>query len=105
MITILFIFGLLSSIGYSHFFLPKEKGLNPLIKPTCFPIMWNGMIIIPFSSEKAIHIHHWLLYLLICIVSIYIYIPDIFIGFSVGLFLQGAMYEDFDEFICSNPYN
>jgi hypothetical protein len=99
-----FIFGLFVSFIYSFLFLPKEDGSNPTINPTCFPIMWNGMVMIPFSSTKAIHIHHWVLYFSICIISLFLYIPKMIIGFSFGLFLQGIWYKDFNVFICDNPY-
>ena len=99
-----FIFGWLVSLIYSFLFLPNEKRLNPTIDPTCFRIKRNGMIIVPFSWTKAIHIHHWVLYFLICIISLFLYIPRMIIGFSVGLFLQGIWYEDFNVFICDNPY-
>ena len=99
----LLICGFFASCLYSAFFLPK-KGLNPVINPTYFPIMWNGMIIIPVSSTKAIHIHHWVVYILICMLSLFVYIPTFIVGFSFGLFLQGIWYEDFDVFICDNPY-
>ena len=99
----LLICGFFASCLYSAFFLPK-KGLNPVINPTFFPIIWNGMIIIPFSPTKAIHIHHWILCFLIVIASQFIYISPIIVGFSFGLFLQGILYEDFGVFICDNPY-
>ena len=63
------------------------------------------MVIIPYSRQNGIHLHHWILYLFICISSIWIYIPHFFIGFSMGLSIQGIQYKDSFSFICHNPYN
>ena len=101
----LFIFGLASSYFYSKLVLPQNVGNEPLINPTIYPILYRGMLIIPFNKTQAIHIHHWLVYLLICIMGIFIEIPKIIIGFSTGLFIQGFMYQDRFNLIVKNPYN
>ena len=63
------------------------------------------MIFIPINKTKALHIHHWLLYLLISILGFYFEIPKIIIGFCLGLFIQGLNYDDKFSFIQKNPYN
>jgi hypothetical protein len=98
------IIGLFISNIYSYYVLPKNENSDPNIKPTLYPIIYNGMIIIPFNKYNAIHIHHWSIYMLICILSFYIYIPNIIFGFSIGLSIQGLMYSDRFKFICRNPY-
>tara|TARA_B100000900_G_C20460598_1_gene667101 strand:+ start:716 stop:1021 length:306 start_codon:yes stop_codon:yes gene_type:complete len=98
------IVGLLLAVIYSYFILPKKEQGEPKINITLFPIMYNGMIMIPISKEKSFHIHHWILYLLIFILSFFVNIPEIIVGFSIGLFLQGLFYNDCFEFIVDNPY-
>ena len=101
----LFILGLFSSSIYSNYVLPQKVGLEPSLNPTFYPLLYRGMIIIPYNSENAIHLHHWVIYYFICILSVFIYIPNLIIGFSLGLFLQGMSYNDSLHFICKNPYH
>ena len=96
--------GLFISTIYSYYILPKNEKNDPNIKPTLYPIIYKGMIIIPYNKYKAFHLHHWPIYLFICLLSFYIYIPDIIFGFSAGLSLQGLTYKDRFKFICNNPY-
>ena len=97
--------GLFFSLIYSVYFLPKNEGECPIIKPTIYPFLYNGMVIIPINKKKAIHIHHWMIYLFILFLSIFIYIPKIVIGFSFGLFIQGIIYKDCFQLLCDNFYN
>ena len=99
------ILGLFFSFIYSIYVLPKKEGFEPSLNPTVYPILYKGMVIIPYSKENAIHLHHWVIYCVICILSIFMYIPDLIIGFSLGLFLQGITYNDSLHFICKNPYH
>tara|TARA_B100001093_G_scaffold520256_1_gene613987 strand:- start:6099 stop:6404 length:306 start_codon:yes stop_codon:yes gene_type:complete len=96
--------GLLLAVIYSYFILPKKEQEEPKIKITLFPIMYNGMVMIPISKEKCFHIHHWIIYFLIFILSFFVNIPEIIVGFSIGLFLQGLSYDDCFEFVANNPY-
>ncbi len=99
----IFICGFNISLLYSYFILPKNSGDPPTLKPTIYPIMSNGMIIIPYK-KKALHVHHWVVYFYICLLSMFIQIPIILTGFSFGLFIQGIKYKDSFCFICENPY-
>ena len=99
------IFGLFISLLYSRFILPKNEGENPRLKPTLYPILYQGMIIIPYNSKKALHIHHWIPYLLICILNFIITIPQLILGFSFGLLCQGLGYKDRFQVLCRNPYS
>jgi hypothetical protein len=101
----LIIIGLFISYIFSCLILPDKEGIKPKINPTFYPIMNNGMIILPYNNKKAFHLHHWVLYLFICIISIFVKIPRIIVGFSLGLFIQGLLYKDRFNFICDNPYN
>ena len=97
--------GLFVSSVYSFWILPDNEGSEPVINPTIYPLLYKGMIIIPYNKVNAIHLHHWVVYFFICVISIFFYIPEILTGFSLGLFIQGIKYKDSLNFICSNPYN
>ena len=100
----LIIIGFFISSVYTYFILPDNEGSEPKINPTLYPILYKGMVIIPYNKANAVHLHHWVLYFLICLISVFIYIPHIFTGFSLGLFIQGIKYKDSCTFICDNPY-
>ena len=102
---IFFLTGLILSKVYSYFILPKKCNEAPKINPNFYPIMFKGMLIVPITKKKALHIHHWLIYLFICFSGLFFKIPKIIIGFSFGLLVQGLLYEDSLKFICDNPYN
>lgn len=102
---LLIFIGLLVSFIYSFYILPDNEGSEPVVNPTIYPLLYRGMIIIPYNEINAIHLHHWIIYFFICIMSIFIYIPEIITGFSLGLFIQGIIYKDSLNFVCSNPYN
>jgi len=101
---LLILIGLIISYLYSFYILPENEGSEPLINPTIYPILKNGMMIIPYNNTCAMHIHHWIICLIICLASLFIYIPKIIIGFSLGLFIQGISYKDSFNIICNNPY-
>ena len=63
--------GLLIASIYSFFFLPNKEYKEPILQPTCYPLMFKGMIIVPYTPKKAFHIHHWIIYLLICTLSFF----------------------------------
>ena len=96
--------GLFASFVYSVLILPNSEGSVPKINPTVYPLMYRGMIMIPYTNVNAIHLHHWIWYFSICVISMFVYIPDIVIGFSIGLFIQGIRYKDSLRLICKNPY-
>ena len=101
--NILIIYGLFLSIIYSNLFLSKKTFEYPSIKFTQYPLIYNSMIIIPYNNYKAIHIHHWIIYLIIFIINYY-KSNKILQGFSIGLFVQGLQYTDRFIFFCNNPY-
>ena len=102
---ILFFIGLFISSIYSLLILPDNEGSEPTINPTIYPLLYKGMIIIPYNKVNAIHLHHWVVYFFLCLLSLFYNIPQILTGFSLGLFIQGIRYKDSFNFICSNPYN
>ena len=97
--------GLSVSCLYSRMILPKNHGEQPCINPTIYPFMYKGMLIVPYNGEKAIHVHHWIIYFILCLMSLVYQIPHILVGFSFGLCIQGIQYKDRCDFICDNPYN
>jgi len=101
---ILFLCGLFISSLYSYWILPPKEGGEPTLKYTLFPLLYKSMIIIPLNHNKAIHIHHWVIYWLIFCLSLVITTPTIITGFSIGLFIQGIQYKDSFQFVCNNPY-
>ena len=102
---IYFLFGLLTAFVYTYLILPKNCGTDPSIKMTIYPFFYNGMIIIPIDENNALHIHHWLIFSIICFSSIIFNIPTLLLGISLGLSIQGLFYNDCFDFICDNPYN
>jgi hypothetical protein len=99
------IIGLIFSYIYSIFFLPKNSGECPNICLTIYPFLYKSMLIIPFNKKKALHIHHWIIYLFICcLLYFYFTINNILFGFSLGLLVQGLSYNDSFNILCSNPY-
>ena len=99
------IYGIIISILYSYIILPRKIGEKPKIDITINPIIKNGMLIIPYNKRKEIHIHHWIIYFLLCILSIFIKIPKIILGFFFGLFIQGILYKDSLNFIIDKSEN
>lgn len=100
-----FLPGIFLSVLYRYFVLAYKTGDEPKVNPTIYPILYRGMIIVPISSNTAIHIHHWILYLSILCMSRFMYIHPICIGFSAGLTFQGLTYSDRFVIRCKNPYH
>ena len=95
--------GLILSVIYSILVLPLKTGQSPYINFTVYPLIFKGMIYIPISSKKCIHVHHWIIFL--GVLFFYNFISHILSGFSLGLCLQGLLYNDAFVFIVDNPYN
>ena len=98
-----FAYGLLSSYIYSKIVLPKNEGKNPKIDLIIYPVIYHGMIIIPYKL-KALHIHHWIIYFFILLLSFILPLPKFIVGFASGLFIQGLLYKDAFKIVCKNPY-
>jgi hypothetical protein len=71
----LLIIGSLAAIIYSYLFLPKhEGGTAGSDSFTIYPLIYKDNIKIPVSSKKMLHIHHWLIYLILtCVRKNFIY--------------------------------
>ncbi len=101
--------GLLIALIYTISVLPKKHNRIPNINFTLYPMVYKGMIYIPIDNEHAIHVHHWLINLIILIIGLMFKIQKtkigkIVIGIMVGLFLQGISYKDSLKFKTSNPF-
>ena len=97
----LLILGSLIAMMYSYVFLPKHEGeaagSNIL---TLYPFMYEGKIIIPLSNDKVLHVHHWLIYLIL----VFFIQNYIFLGFAFTMIIQGLTYRDCLNFIEERPY-
>lgn len=102
----LFLFGLFVSCMFNAFMYPRLRRSNtyPHLQPTLYPILYRGMIHIPISTYKVLHIHHWLLYALVILSSFFYEIPPCILGFSVGLCIHGLLYKDAFQFIKKRKY-
>ena len=109
----MFIYGLLLSLIYIYFILPRNEGGIPIINPTIKPFLYNGMFIVKINDGYAIHIHHWILCLILICIIYYINIKkyktiskykNVIIGFLTGLTIQGLTYKDRFKILIENPY-
>jgi len=98
--------GLILGVLYSLFILPKKEGHAPNIKFNLNNIFFEGMMIIKINKKKALHIHHWIMSLIVIL-----FIKNskrkkfqILKGFFYILFLQGLTYKDKFKILCKNPY-
>jgi hypothetical protein len=99
---IYFSLGLIVSIIYSYYCLPKNEGGEPSISITLYPILYKGMIYIPVGFDKYLHIHHWLCYL--GLLGFYSYLPSYINGFFIGMCVHGLTYNDSLVFLEMSPY-
>ena len=109
------IYGLILAYIYCELLLPDKEGYGTkfttnryLIIPL---IVYKGMLIIKINKNKAVHIHHWVFFLLLIIILFLIKskISDtidlsIYLGYSIGMIIQGLLYKDRFDFFCKNPY-
>ena len=108
-------------ILYAYFMFPGGTGDPPSSSwMTWYPMLYKGMIIVPISSEHALHIHHWMVYLPLCFVCLVLsplvgdpcdaYSTSSLIllavaGFSAVMTFHGlVMYKDRFDIKTENPY-
>lgn len=98
------IIGLVLAWVYCMFMFKKEKDC-PRVSVTIYPILYKGMIKIPIDN-KALHVHHWLVYLFVLLWLLTNHVPyrEFGIGFAIGMIAHGLHYRDCFEFITDNPY-
>ena len=96
----LLIIGSVLAIVYAYLFLPKCEGGNAGSKKlTFYPFMYEGKISIPVTNDEILHIHHWIIYLVLII-----FIPNyIFFGFAATMVVQGLAYRDCFDFMEKRP--
>jgi hypothetical protein len=96
--------GLLIALFYSTFFLPKHIGFTPRSRITMYPILYDGMVLIPISKKKVLHIHHWIICLGLIVLLLFLKSFGIIFGIVLGLLIQGLLYKDSFNIIEENPY-
>jgi hypothetical protein len=106
----LLILGIVLAIVYSILFLPnREGGAAGSKKLTFYPFMYEGKIAIPISDDQILHVHHWIIYLIliILILSLKRFLSDqvyyILLGFAATMVIQGLSYSDCFDFIEKRP--
>ena len=104
MFIINIIIGIFLSYLYSKLILPKNSGEIPKIDLTLYPIFYRGMIILPLTKTKALHLHHWITYSITIYFYKYIEYNLIIYYFLLGLIFQGLMYNDSLNLLIKNPY-
>ena len=98
-----FVLGAFTAFIYCYLVLPDIEYEEPFIKITIWPVLYCSMIIIPIWKEKAIHIHHWMVYMTI-ILLFRPYIPEYFMGFMILMIINGLCYKYRFHIITYNPY-
>lgn len=94
------ILGFVLAFIYCIMVFPIECNNKPKIDITLYPLLHNGMVIIPYNSKNALHIHHW-----ICYIPLLFLLNKSFVWFFfLGLIIQGLTYDDRFDIICRNPY-
>jgi len=93
--------GIIVGFLYSYIALPSTEKKNPKLAITIYPIIYNGMVMIPIGNSCIFHIHHWMVYS--SLLLFYQYLNDIIIGFSIVLTLHGLTYNDAFDFIEDLP--
>lgn len=117
--------GAFLALLFAYHMFPGSEGDPPKASNlTIFPLLYRGMIFIPISKTDALHVHHWLIYLIIgifCTVTATKLEEDDFknrgfhsietlallvaSGFSMIMTLHGVvMYSDCFVFKTRNPY-
>lgn len=98
------IFGFIIGCLYSIIIFPQKEKEPTLINFTFYPIIYNGMIILPINNNISFHLHHWIISLLIIVYLSQIKNYGFIFGFFLFLLFQGLTYNDFNEIIVKNPY-
>lgn len=98
--------GCILFLFYAFGVLPEDSGHPPAVKPSIYPVLYKGMILVPVSQKKALHIHHWVLcaiFVWMCILANkkwYFWLTFAGLAAMHGLW----WYEDSLEFVQKNPW-
>lgn len=96
--------GVSLALVYITAVLPVRTGETPAIKPTFYPVMFQGMIVVPVTRNTAVHVHHWVIYSALLLFCREILGPLGF-GFCLTLAVQGFVtYQDRLQFMQKNPW-
>jgi hypothetical protein len=86
---------------YTSRVLPETPGDYPMYQFTAWPVLYRGMVVVPLSQHRALHVHHWTITLVMLLLFD---LPKILGGFCLCLTLQGLRYRDRFRFIETNPF-
>ena len=94
--------GVALGCAYARWGLGREAGSTPRLRPTVWPFLYRGMVLIPLPghTERALHLHHWLLYAL---ALPYLAPHPVAWGAALSLVGQGLQYEDSLQFVVPRP--
>ena len=65
---------------YTTIVLPDNHGEYPSIQPNFWPVCYRGTFIVPISTTKSLHVHHWTITLALILLFP---LPEIVYGFCV----------------------
>ncbi len=99
------ILGMVCALAYSVFVYSEGTGYPPKLQITFYPILYKGMIILSMTPSEAIHVHHWVLSLIVLSVIVYYRLSYFWMGFFLVMFAHGVFaFRDSLEFVVPNPY-
>lgn len=93
---------------YARWGLGRAAGSTPRLRPTAWPLLHRGMIVIPLDlgrgaagRGRCLHVHHWLVYaaLLPWLAPAH----PLAAGAALSLVAQGLAYADRFEFVVAAP--
>ena len=101
------ILGFLFGLIYCYYMYPKKNKEYPKICPTVKNFIYKGSFVIPINKKKALHVHHWIIFIMILILYYIINndIPLLIFALSICMILQGLCYRDCFNIIRKNPYH
>ena len=86
---------------YAKWGLGTHAGTIPRIRPTVWPVLYRGMIMIPLPrTERALHLHHWLVY---AVLLPWLAPWPVAWGAAMSLAVQGVLYNDCLHFVVPRP--
>ncbi|PIN75939.1 hypothetical protein COV17_03380 [Candidatus Woesearchaeota archaeon CG10_big_fil_rev_8_21_14_0_10_36_11] len=86
---LILLLGAICGFTISYFLSGKTEGQQGIIKSFIFTV-----------GQYNVHIHHWIIALIILIALLYFgFYNDFVHGLLLGLIIQGLMYRDFYKFI------
>lgn len=93
--------GMLLGAAYAWWGLGAHAGSKPRIRPTLWPLMHEGRLMIPLGPQHAAHVHHWM----VCGALLpYLDALPVLQGAALALLVQGLTYKDRFSVLEANPW-